>query len=62
MEGHRQALGLIDRIVDGQAALLAYGDLFFYAAALFIVTLPIILLLRGGKADAASREAAAEAH
>ncbi len=61
VEGHRQALSLIDRIVDGQSALLAYQDLFFYAAALFIVSLPIILLLRG-EANAAAREAAAEAH
>jgi DHA2 family multidrug resistance protein len=62
-EGQRQAYRLIDRIVDGQAALLAYQDLFFYAAALFIVSLPIILLLRGhDHMSDAAREAAAEAH
>ncbi len=63
IEGHRQALGMLNRIVDGQAALLAYGDLFFYAAALFIFSLPIILLLRGhDHMSEAAREAAAEAH
>jgi DHA2 family multidrug resistance protein len=59
--GHQRAVGLIDRIVNGQAALLAYEDIFFYTAALFVLSLPIILLL-GGKTSAAAREAAAEAH
>ncbi len=59
--GHRDALELIDRIVNGQAALLSYRDLFFYVAVLFIVSLPLILLL-GGKKDAAAEEAASAAH
>jgi DHA2 family multidrug resistance protein len=59
--GHHRAIGLIDRIVNGQAALLAYEDIFFYTAALFVLSLPIILLL-GGKTNAAAREVAAEAH
>jgi len=59
--GHRDALKLIDRILSGQAALLAYRDIFFYVAALFLVSLPLILLL-GGKSDAAAEDAAGAAH
>ena len=40
-----RALALLDRIVEVQAALLSYADLFFYVAVLFIVTLPLLLLL-----------------
>ena len=59
--GQHRAIGLIDRIINGQAALLSYEDIFFYTAALFVFSLPIIFLL-GGKTSAAAREAAAEAH
>ncbi len=59
--GHRNALELIDRIIDGQAALLSFRDIFFYVAVLFLVSLPLILLL-GGKRDAAAEEAAGAAH
>ena len=59
--GHRNALELIDRIVNGQAALLSYQDLFFYVAVLFVLSLPLVLLL-GGKTDAAAEEAASAAH
>ena len=55
---HQQALGAIDQIVNGQAMLLSFADVFFYVAAAFVVTLPILLLLgKGG-----NREAAAAAH
>jgi MFS transporter, DHA2 family, multidrug resistance protein len=56
-----QAYGMIDSIVNGQAALLAYSDIFFYVAAAFIVSLPLLLLLGDGKGGKA-KEAAAEAH
>ncbi|MDB6077686.1 MAG: transporter [Akkermansiaceae bacterium] len=56
-----EAMKLIDRIVTGQATILAYEDLFFYVAALFIFSLPLILLL-GGKGGKAAQEAAAAAH
>jgi DHA2 family multidrug resistance protein len=59
--GHRNALELVDRIVNGQAALLSYQDLFFYVAVLFVLSLPLVLLL-GGKTDAAAEEAASAAH
>jgi DHA2 family multidrug resistance protein len=40
-----QALTLIDRAIDTQAALLAYRDVFYFVAAVFVLTLPLILLL-----------------
>jgi DHA2 family multidrug resistance protein len=43
-----QALALIDRAVDSQAALLSYRDVFYAVALVFFLTLPLILLL--GKA------------
>lgn len=58
---HRNAYEIIDRMVNGQAALLSYRDIFFYVAVLFTVSLPLILLL-GGKSDAAAEEAASAAH
>jgi DHA2 family multidrug resistance protein len=59
--GHRNALEMVDRIVNGQAALLSYRDIFFYVAVLFVMSLPLVLLL-GGKSDAAAEEAASAAH
>jgi len=50
---HQQALAALDRIVDGQALLLSFADVFFYAGAAFVVTLPLLLLLgQGGKSQA----------
>ncbi len=57
---HR-ALGVIDQIVNGQSALIAYSDIFFYVAAAFVVSLPLLLLL-GGAAGKKAQEAAAGAH
>ncbi len=45
---HNQALALIDRAVDTQAALLSYRDVFYFVGLIFVLTLPMILLL--GKA------------
>lgn len=58
---HDQALGLLDRIVSGQALLLSYEDIFTYVALLFIVTLPLLFLL-GGKQGKDASDAAASAH
>ena len=41
----QEALGIIDRSINGQAAVLAYGDIFFYVAVLFVASLPLVLLL-----------------
>jgi DHA2 family multidrug resistance protein len=40
-----QALALIDRAVNTQAALLSYRDVFYFVALIFFLTLPLILLL-----------------
>jgi DHA2 family multidrug resistance protein len=54
------ALGVVDRVINGQASVLAYEDIFFYVAILFLVSLPLVLLL-GGKAKAAAEDSAAAA-
>ncbi len=55
------ALGVIDRIVNGQAALIAYSDIFSYVAVAFVASLPLLLLL-GGRPARQAAEAAAAAH
>jgi DHA2 family multidrug resistance protein len=55
---HQQAVSLLDRIVNGQAMLLSFADVFFYVAAAFIVTLPLLFFLGKGGAG----EAAPDAH
>ena len=54
--GHRNALEVIDRVVNGQAALLSYREIFFYVAVLFVASIPLVLLL-GEKSDKAAEEA-----
>jgi DHA2 family multidrug resistance protein len=57
-DAHMRAFGVIDRILDGQAALKSFDDLFTYVGIAFVVTLPLVLFLgRGG-----DKAAAAEAH
>jgi DHA2 family multidrug resistance protein len=57
-DAERRALSVIDRILDGQAALKSFDDLFSYVGIAFIVTLPLIFFLgRGG-----DKTAAADAH
>lgn len=51
---HR-AFQVLDQTVNAQALLLSFADVFFYVAAAFVVTLPLLLLLgRGGSREAAS--------
>jgi len=60
----QEAMGIIDRSINGQAAVLAYGDIFFYVAVLFVASLPLVLLLgekkpppaASGVADAKAEE------
>jgi DHA2 family multidrug resistance protein len=49
-----RAWGIIDRSINAQAAVMAYGDIFFYVAVLFILSLPLVLLL-GEKHNAPER-------
>ena len=58
---NQHALGIIDRLVNAQAALQSYADIFSYVAIVFILSLPLLLLL-GGKPDKKGREAASAAH
>jgi DHA2 family multidrug resistance protein len=54
----QQAFAALDGIVNGQALLLSFADVFRYVAIAFVVTLPLLLLLgKGG-----NKEAAASAH
>ena len=58
VHAHQQALGVVDQIVNSQALLLSFADVFLYVAIAFVLTLPLLLLLgKGG-----NREAAAAAH
>jgi len=57
----QHALGIIDRLVNAQAALQSYADIFSYVAILFFLSLPLILLL-GGKQGKKGSDAAAAAH
>jgi DHA2 family multidrug resistance protein len=55
---HNQALQTVDRLINAQALLLSFADVFQYVAIAFVVTLPLLLLLdKGG-----NRQAAAAAH
>lgn len=55
---HQQSLSLLDRMVNAQSLLLSFADVFWYVAAAFLLTLPLLLLLGKG----ANRELAASAH
>jgi len=56
---HRQAAMVLDRIVDAQAMLLSFADVFRYVAAAFIVSLPLLLLLGRGRTTGAAGAATA---
>jgi DHA2 family multidrug resistance protein len=53
-----QALKLLDGIVNGQAALLAFSDIFFYVGAAFAFSLPLLFLLGKGNKPSAAAAAA----
>ena len=40
-----RSLGIVDRSINAQAAVMAYGDIFFYVAVLFLASLPLVVLL-----------------
>jgi DHA2 family multidrug resistance protein len=55
VQGHQQALSLLDRIINGQALLLSFSDVFYYVAFAFVITLPLLLMLgKGGNRDVAA--------
>jgi DHA2 family multidrug resistance protein len=57
-EAKFRAFTAIDMILDGQAALKSFDDLFRYVGFAFLVTLPLVLFL----GRSANKEAAADAH
>ena len=54
-EARFRAFSVIDQILNGQAALKSFDDLFHYVGIAFIITLPLVFFLdRGGRAEAAA--------
>jgi len=62
LAGQHRALGIIDGIVNSQAALQSYADIFSYVALTFLLSLPLLLLLGGKPSRGGADEAAAAAH
>ena len=60
--GMQRALSAVDHLISGQAALLAYADIFSYVAGAFIISLPLLFFLGNGRVSKAAKAAAAEAH
>lgn len=53
-EAQNRALSAIDMILNGQAAIKSFDDLFRYVGIAFLITIPLVLFLgAGGKAAAA---------
>ncbi len=48
----QQSYKVLDQIVNSQALLLSFADIFFYVALAFILSLPLLLLLSKGKGAA----------
>jgi len=45
---HQQALKAVDGILNSQALLLSFADVFLYVAVAFVITLPLLFLLGKG--------------
>src|SRR5690348_8917624 len=48
----QQAMHILDALISRQAAVLAYNHVFVLVSALFVIGLPLVVLLRGGRPDA----------
>jgi DHA2 family multidrug resistance protein len=55
---HRQSLQSLDYLINSQATLLSFAEIFLYVGLAFIASLPLLLLLGKGS----NRAAAASAH
>ena len=53
---HQETFKLIDAIINLQAAVKSYADIFMYVGLAFILTLPILLLLDSGRKKLAGGE------
>ncbi|MDB6022806.1 MAG: drug resistance transporter, EmrB/QacA subfamily, partial [Pedosphaera sp.] len=51
---HHQAFKALDGIVNAQAALKSYADIFRYVGVAFLITLPLLFFLDKGKNKAAA--------
>ncbi len=52
---HQQAIALIDRTVNGQAAVMSYADIFLFVGVVFLASLSLLLFLgKGGAGERAS--------
>ena len=51
----QQALAIVDRIVQGQAAVLSYADVFYLIAIFFVCALPLLLLFKKGRSIPSGR-------
>jgi MFS transporter, DHA2 family, multidrug resistance protein len=52
---HRQALGVLDGIVQGQAAILSFEDAFLVIGVVFFCALPLLLLFKKGRPGGMAR-------
>ncbi|MBV8886066.1 MAG: DHA2 family efflux MFS transporter permease subunit [Chroococcidiopsidaceae cyanobacterium CP_BM_RX_35] len=51
---HQQAIALVERSIDTQAAIMSYSDIFWFVGVVFLASLPLLLFLgKGGKSDKA---------
>lgn len=50
---HQQALTLLDQTLSLQATILAFEDIFWVVGAIFIASLPLLLLLSKGRGSSA---------
>lgn len=57
VSAQQQAYSVLDRIIDGQSALLSFADVFWYVALAFIASLPLLLLLSKGRNKGAAMAA-----
>jgi DHA2 family multidrug resistance protein len=55
----QQALALVDRIINQQAGLMAFIDVFYVMAAMFVLTIPLLIFLDSGKNKKNAAEAEA---
>ena len=46
----QQALAVLDRQMQGQASVLAFSKLYLFSGIALVVSLPLLLLFRSGKA------------
>ena len=56
----QQAYAILDRIVSGQASVMAFEDAFLVIGVLFILMMPLLLLFKKGKPQGMEKPAAAK--